>query len=250
MPGLWWLLGAALAALPALESYTPGSLPRAVAGPLGELPPSEVLSTRRFRDADPAHPATLWVLTRSCGRPGRCPMLVILQEQGATRLVGQASETLVDATPQSGLPRTLVFHPPGETQELLLEWDGQRYLSRKGPRRYRDPLSQQRIDGATLREFALTDLKEGRAVASAGRYMILCAEDPCPALDLEALATAELQARLFPQAEAALRRALALPGHQAQDWQSLASLYRAQGRNSEASEAEARFARESSDGGG
>lgn len=243
------VLGAVLPARPS----EPGGLPGSAAYPRRSLPaalaqalPPEanaesdgVYQVRRFQGVGEA----LWVIAPPSRGAAAGRHLVFLQHGQTVREVGQAAGDLIDVDPESGLPRELYFHVAGAPKETRLRWAVDRYSAEAVGRRFRDPLAHERWSAAELREHALLDLQQGRFIASAGRYALLC-EDPCPALDVEALAAADLQARLFPQALAALQRAIALPGHQAQDFQSLASLYRAQGRNAEAAEAEARFASE------
>jgi hypothetical protein len=232
-----------LIALPESEQYARASLPVALAELLGAKPDDGVYGVRRFRDPGRA----LWVIAPRCPEKS-CSQLLFLEDGKGVHPVGHASGELVDADPEAGLPTELSFHVRGSGTETLLQWRNGRYEGKEVPRWFRDPLTRERVDAAELRARGLLDLKEGRFTAAAGRYALLC-QDPCAVLEVETLAAALLKARLFPQAEVALRRAVEMKGHQARDLESLASLLRAQGRNSEASEIEARAHREA-DGGG
>jgi hypothetical protein len=226
------------AGLPDSESYTRQSLPAAIAKAIRTATDAEALyGVRRFRGEAEA----VWVVRPPCREPEKgCAQLIFLERGQAVRQVGHTKGDLIDADVEHGLPSTLYFHVRGTLDEARLQWKDDGYRTKVVARRYRDPLTHERVTAEALRAATLDDLQQGRFISSAGRGSLLC-EDSCTALDVETIATASLEARLFPQAEAALRRATALKGHQAQDWASLASLYRAQGRNTEAEEAEARY---------
>ncbi len=132
--------------------------------------------------------------------------------------------------------------------ETQLRWAEGRLASKQVPRWFRDPLTRERIDAGELRGRGMADLQNGNFTVAAGRFTLLC-QDPCAVLDVEMLATALLEAHLFEQAEAALRRAIEMPGHQTQDLTSLASLLHAEGREKDATLVEARLKRETPDAG-
>ena len=240
-----WLLCALLGILPPSEPYAESSLPAEIAKALAPRAADGLYGVRRFREPDRA----LWLVTLPCHKEGvACPTRLFLADAKGYREVGKASGDLVDADPEDGVPRELWFHTRGSSKETVLELAEGKYSAHQAPRRYRDPLTRERIDADELRSRGMTDLKEGHFAAAAGRYSLLC-EDPCPVLDVETLATALLQARLFEQAESALRRAVEMPGHQLQDLRSLASLLLAEGHERDAMAVEARLSRETGDAG-
>ncbi len=249
LPALAWLL----LALPPGEQLSLPSLPKPVQAALALTPQAACANNLRPVEAHhfSTQDAALWVVRGPCtGGPSR----VLLLRGKQAKQVGEARGRLIDATGEGfgeGLPAQLFFHVDGQPTEPRLPLQGGASAASQVPHRLRDPLTREAVSPAELREAALADLKAGSAIAAAGRLAILCDEGEstgCEVIDLEALAAADLIARLFPQAELALKRAIARPGHQAQDLQSLSGLLRAEGKNTEAAEVEARYAAEADAG--
>jgi hypothetical protein len=236
------LLCSLLLALADNAQYAENSLPAGIAKALGAH--EGVYRVRQFHEPG----RSLWVVTLPCPSGGPCRAELFLDAGKGFREVGRATGELVDADPESGIPEELSFHVPASSKETQLRWSEGKYASQQVARWFRDPLTRDRIGADELRARGLLDLQSGRFAAAGGRYALLC-QDPCAVLDVETLATALLEARLFDQAEAALQRALAMPGHQLQDLTSLASLLRAEGREAAASALEERRTREDPDAG-
>lgn len=244
-----------LLALPENSQYAQSSLPAGIARVIGAH--AGIYRVRQFHETG----RSLWVVTLPCRVPAEefpsrsaregvaaCQVELFLETGQGFRAVGKASGELVDADPESGVPDELSFHVPASAKETQLRWAEGRLVSKQVPRWFRDPLTRERVDAEELRARGMLDLQSGRFTVAAGRYALLC-QDPCAVLDVETLATALLEARLFEQAAAALRRAIDMPGHQLQDLTSLASLLRAEGREQEATALERQLNREDPDAG-
>jgi hypothetical protein len=255
-----------LLALPENSQYAQSSLPASIARVIGAH--AGIYRVRQFHEAG----RTLWVVTLPCRVPAEefpspparvpaeefpsppasapvaCQVDLFLQTGQGFREVGKASGELVDADPESGVPDELSFHVPASAKETQLRWAEGRLVSKQVPRWFRDPLTRERVDADELRARGMLDLQSGRFTVAAGRYALLC-QDRCAVLDVETLATALLEARLFEQAAAALRRAIDMPGHQLQDLVSLISLLRAEGKEQEATVLDRQLKREDPDAG-
>ncbi len=227
-----------LLALPENSQYARSSLPAGIAKAVGAH--AGLYRVRQFREPG----RSLWVVTLPCDEKGAtCSVELFLEAGQGFREVGKASGELVDVDPEGGVPEELSFHVATSAKETQLRWSNGRFASKQVPRWFRDPLTRERLDASELRARGMQDLQSGRFTLAAGRYALLC-QDPCVVLDVETLATALLEARLPEQAEAALRRAIKMQGHQAQDLVSLASLLRAEGREQEAKAVERERAEE------
>ena len=244
------LLALALA-LPPAEQLTLPSLPKALAELLRQKLPA---GDQAFATFDVRHfqagTSALWIVGLPCAADtahGTSPKALYLQHGGGRfTLAGTAAGELVEVDyPEqpNSLPDQLYFYVGSGKTEPRLRRTAGTFEPTTVAHRFRDPLTQESLTASEMRQRAYADLKSGNAVSAAGRYTLLCAAE-CTVGDLEALAAADLGARLFPQADKALRAALAQPGHQPADWQSLASLLRANGENAAASEAESRFSEE------
>jgi hypothetical protein len=241
------LLCSLLTVLPASEQYAGKSLPAGMTRVLGPHvgPNDGIYRVQRFREQG----RTLWIVSPPCGEEsGSCRVVLFLESGHDLREVGKANGDLVDADPETGVPVELSFHVAAAKTETQLRWSDGRYVAKKVARWFRDPLTRERINAAELRARGMLDLQNGRFTVAAGRYALLC-QDPCAVLEVETLATALLEARLFDQAEAALRRAIAMPGHQLQDLASLASLLHAEGREKDATVVDRKLAQEDPDAG-
>ena len=100
------------------------------------------------------------------------------------------------------MPDQLYFYVGSGKTETRLRRTAGTFEPTTVAHRFRDPLTQESLTASEMRQRAYADLKAGNAVSAAGRYTLLCAAE-CTVGDLEALAAADLGARLFPQADKA-----------------------------------------------
>jgi tetratricopeptide (TPR) repeat protein len=213
-------LALAFGALPPAEQYTYESFPRALQS---ELRQRQELEQRLLDGGALPSPlwlvwrlpagkgATAWVLGEGCEAES-CRWTVIFLQRGKEFQAygvfeGSPDEALggESAPPELELARRT--RRGGIERTRLVYRDGA-YHAGKPEERFEDPLTLSLVSRQELDQTADDDFVAGRDVAAAGRWAVLCRAGCTPAQHAKE-GRAALRGGLFPQAEKALREALA-----------------------------------------
>lgn len=212
-------LALALRALPPAEQYTFESFPRALQPQLrqrqereerhldgGSLPSPLWLVWR----LPAGRGATTWALGEGCQAEDHCRWTLLFVQRGrefqaAGVFKGSPDEALGGETSP---PELVLARREASIERVRLVYRDGAYHAGTPQERFEDPLTHSLVSREELDQTADDDFVAGRDVAAAGRWSVLCRAG-CTAAQHAKQGRAALRAGLFPQAEMALRAALA-----------------------------------------